>query len=183
VSTSYNKPTPTTVGDTRGLMIKELCYRHPDAYDLVKALFDEQVKRYGYADPVDTDPDLYRPPHGLFLVGYDNGRAICCGGYRSYRADTVEIKKMYTVPERRGQGYGLAIINELERRAAEVGVRCTILETGVRNTAALALYRSVGYQPTARYVPGRDPAINRAFLKRLVAASVHCATGSASRTL
>jgi GNAT superfamily N-acetyltransferase len=173
VSTSFNEPAPTSVGDTSGLMIKELPYNHPDAYGLVCALFDEQVKRYGYADPADADPDLYRPPRGLFLMGYDNGHAICCGGYRSHSADTVEIKKMYTLPEHRGRGYGLAIINELERRAAQVGVQHTILETGVRNTAALALYRSVGYQPTARYAPGRDPTINRAFVKDLAATTVH----------
>lgn len=163
MSTAY-EPTRAAPGN---LMIKELPYDHPDAYVLVEALFDDQVERYGYADPVDADPDLYRPPLGLFLVGYDSGRAVCCGGFRSHGADAIEIKKMYTVPEGRGRGYGLAIINELERRATEAGVRCAILETGVRNTAALALYRGMGYQPTASYVPGRDPAINRAFVKDL----------------
>ncbi|WP_327044913.1 hypothetical protein OG320_24660 [Microbispora sp. NBC_01189] len=34
-------------------------------------------------------------------------------------------------------------------------------------TTRTTLYTKVGYQPTERYVDGRDPAINRAFVKEL----------------
>lgn len=171
MSTSYDEPLPVAE-PADGLTLVERSYCHPDAHRLVRGLFAEQVGRYGYADPAAADPALYQPPRGLFLVGHVNGVAVCCGGFRAYTNDTVEIKKMYTVPEHRGRGYGLAIITELEVRAVRAGAQRAILETGVRNTAALGLYESVGYRPTARYVPGRDPAINRAFLKELVAAAV-----------
>ncbi|WP_084960203.1 GNAT family N-acetyltransferase [Thermoactinospora rubra] len=149
--------------------IKPRSYDHPDAVALVRALFEEQVARYGYADPAQAEPAAYAPPTGLFLVGYRDGIAVCCGGYRLHDAEsrTVEIKKMYTVPQQRGQGFGARILQELERQAALGGAKRAILETGVRNTGALALYSSFGYLPTQRYVPGRDPAINRAFLKEL----------------
>lgn len=42
-------------------------------------------------------------------------------------------------------------------------MRAAVLETGVRNTAALHLFTSAGYLPTDGYVEDRDPAINRAF--------------------
>ncbi|PZG44544.1 GNAT family N-acetyltransferase [Spongiactinospora gelatinilytica] len=144
-------------------------YDHPHAARLVRALFDDQTQRYGYADPFEADPAGYAPPRGLFLVGYLDDRPVACGGYRTYdvRTRTVEIKKMYTLPELRGHGLGERIITELEQHARESGARRSILETGVRNIAALALYAGVGYQPTARYVCGRDPAINRAFIKDL----------------
>jgi GNAT superfamily N-acetyltransferase len=144
-------------------------YDHPHARRLVQALYDEQVERYGYADPAEADQSGYAPPDGLFLVGYLDDEPVACGGYRTYdKANrTVEIKKMYTVPALRGRGYGYAIIRELEDRAANAGARRAILETGVRNSAALALYTGVGYQPIDRYVDGRDPAINRAFAKTL----------------
>jgi len=64
------------------------------------------------------------------------------------------------------RGIGRRLLAELERRAAGQA-RTIILETGVRNTAAVTLYRNMGYQPTSSYVPGRDPRINRAFTKRL----------------
>jgi GNAT superfamily N-acetyltransferase len=144
-------------------------YDHPDARRLVHALYDEQVGRYGYADPTEADQSDYAPPAGLFVVGYLDGEPVACGGYRTYddTSRTVEIKKMYTVPATRGRGYGYAVIRELERRAAAAGARRAILETGVRNTGALALYTGVGYRPVDSYVDGRDPAINRAFAKML----------------
>jgi ribosomal protein S18 acetylase RimI-like enzyme len=74
---------------------------------------------------------------------------------------------MFTVPQHRGHGHGLAVITELELRATRVGARRAILETGVRNTSALNLYVGMGYEETERYVAGRDPEINRAFVKAL----------------
>ena len=111
-----------------------------------------------YADPAEADQSDYVPPGGLFLVGYLDGEAVACGGYRAYDriSRTVEIKKMYTLPTVRGRGYGYAIIRELERHAAAAGARRAILETGVRNTGALALYIGVGYRPIDSYVDGRQ---------------------------
>lgn len=149
--------------------IVERQYDHPDAVRLVRALYEEQVGRYGFADPVEADPAAYSPPHGLFLVAYVDGVPSACGGYRPYDAAeaTVELKKMYTVPELRGQRLGRLIGARLEQHAAAHGARRAILETGARSDGALALVRSAGYRPTARYVSGRDPAINRAFVKDL----------------
>jgi GNAT superfamily N-acetyltransferase len=175
---------PPDTGAAAGLVVREVGYDHPDAVALVAALFADQNARYGYADPIEADPAEYRPPAGAFLVAYFQGRPVACGGYRPHRRpaitqDTpgeeaedpvgraIEIKKMYTVPEHRGHGYGRHILAELERRAADAGAEEAILETGVRNRSALALYTGAGYRPAASYVPGRDPAINRAFTKPL----------------
>jgi GNAT superfamily N-acetyltransferase len=144
-------------------------YDHVDARQLVAALYDEQVERYGYADPAEADPAAFRPPVGIFLVAYIGGAPVACGGLRTYESATrtVEIKKMYTLPERRGQGIGRQIIAALEEYARVAGADRVILETGVRNVAALKLYTGVGFTPTERYVDGRDPDINRAFSKSL----------------
>jgi GNAT superfamily N-acetyltransferase len=152
-----------------GLVVHVRPYDHPDASRLVRSLFDDQTGRYGYADPVEADPAAYTPPSGLFLVGYLNGVPVACGGYRTFEscAATVEIKKMYTVPDLRGHGLGQRILTDLEHSAARRGARHALLETGVRNIEALALYIGIGYQPTERYVEGRDPVINRAFVKEL----------------
>jgi GNAT superfamily N-acetyltransferase len=144
-------------------------YEHADAGRLVRALFEEQVRRYGFADPVAADPAAYTPPRGLFLLAYVAGVPGACGGYRPYdaRPAVVEVRKLYTIPELRGQGLGRLILSHLEQDAAKRGARWAVLETGVRNHAALALFRQAGYRPAARYVSGRDPAINRAFIKEL----------------
>ena len=163
-----SRPAPTRLA-AETAVLTQLPYDHPDAARLVRALFDEQVGRYGFADPIAADPADYAPPRGLFLVAYTNGTPCACGGYRPYgpRTDTAEIKKLYTVPGLRGQGVGALILTRLEAHAAARGARSAILETGVRNDAALLLFKSAGYRPTPQYVTGRDPAINRAFLKDL----------------
>jgi hypothetical protein len=48
-----------------------------------------------------------------------------------------------------------------------VGAHSVVVETGVHNTAAMALFVSAGYTPIPGYVPCRDPRINRAFGKSL----------------
>jgi GNAT superfamily N-acetyltransferase len=145
---------------------------HPDAVRLLKTFYDEQVDRYGFAESVDLDPQAYAEPNGTFVVAYEQGHAIGCGGCRWHdrSTGTVEIKKTYLVPRARGRGIGRALLGRLEADAIGWGAQQAILETGVRNTAALALFASSGYQPMARYVDGRDPAINRAFVKPLAAA-------------
>ena len=147
-------------------------YDHPDAVRLLRALYEEQVGRYGFADPVDADPDAYAPPNGLFLVAYVADVPSACGGYRPYDAGVaiVEMKKMYTVPDLRGRGLGRILLSRLEQDAVYHGAHRAILETGVRSHEALALIARAGYRPTTRYVTGRDPAVNRAFFKDLVRA-------------
>jgi GNAT superfamily N-acetyltransferase len=149
--------------------IADRSYDHPDAVCLVRALYEEQVGRYGFADPIEADPATYRPPEGLFLVAYVRGEPCACAGYRPYDpvAAIVELKKMYTVPDLRNRGLGRLMLSRLEQRAVGRGARRAILETGARSHAALSLVRDAGYQPAPRYVSGRDPSINRAFVKDL----------------
>ncbi|MFD4549503.1 GNAT family N-acetyltransferase [Streptomyces sp. NPDC058466] len=59
----------------------------------------------------------------------------------------------------------------LERHAASRGATRIMLETGRRNTAALALYHRAGYLPCPSYVAGRDARVNRAMTKLLDSSS------------
>ena len=63
------------------------------------------------------------------------------------------------------------MLSWLEEHSVGAGAQRAIVETGVRNTAALALFTSAGYRPIARYVEGRDPEINRAFARALTASA------------
>jgi len=142
---------------------------HPDASSLLAAFYQEQLKRYGFADPIAMSPPDYAVPNGVFVVAYLSSLPVGCGGYRwlDRLAHAIEIKKVYVDPAARGQGAGRAVMTWLERHAATAGARQVLLETGVRNTAAMRLFASAGYQSTAGYVEDRDPAINRAFAKTL----------------
>jgi GNAT superfamily N-acetyltransferase len=151
------------------VVLAERSPAHPDAARLLAGFYAEQVGRYGWAEPVDLDPAAYADPCGRFVLAYAGEPAVGCGGWRwhDHATGTVEIKKLYVVPAARGIGTGRALLAWLEAQAAGAGARRVILETGVRNTAAQGLFAAAGYLPVPRYVPGRDPAINRAFAHSL----------------
>lgn len=138
---------------------------------LLAAFYQEQVGRYGFADPVELDSGPGERA-GVFAVVYHNGLPVGCGGYRAFGQDgqTVEIRKVYVMPSTRGRGIGRALLRWLEGQAKTAGANQVVLETGVRNTAAMGMFASLGYYPVSGYVPGRDPAINRAFARSLLQA-------------
>ncbi|MGX1759387.1 GNAT family N-acetyltransferase [Streptomyces lydicus] len=143
-------------------------YGDPEARRLTRALHAEQVAVYGFADdPDDTPASHFALPQGLFVIARcdDLPEAVGCGGWRLLAPGTAEIKRMYVTQAGRGRGIGRRILEHLESQAVSRGVIRMVLETGVRNGAALALYRSCGYQPCPSYVPGRDSRVNRAMAK------------------
>ena len=87
------------------------------------------------------------------------GVAAACGSVRpapGLGGGAGELKRMYVRPVFRGRGLSRLVLAELESRAASAGLTRLVLETGVRQPEAIALYRSAGYVPIARYGPYVD---------------------------
>jgi len=74
---------------------------------------------------------------------------------------------MYVRPEHRGKGIAVAIMQELEAWAIELGTRTAVLETGLAQPEAIALYRKMGYTQIENYPPYVDVAISMCMGKRL----------------
>jgi GNAT superfamily N-acetyltransferase len=167
VSTSHRPG--TYAGSSAPVQIVRRAVDHEHAAWLVRAFYHDQVARYGFADAADLPRSQFAAPEGCFAVVYRDGEPVGCGGWRWHdRASGIaEIKKVYLTPPARGIGAGRMLLSWLERDARSAGALSAILETGVRNTAALALFASQGYQRIASYVPGRPPDINRAFTRPL----------------
>lgn len=85
------------------------------------------------------------------IVCYNDKKPIGCGAFKEYDKQTVEIKRMYVLPEYRGKGIGLKILNELELWAAELKFTECILETGKKQPEAISLYQKAGYQIIKNY--------------------------------
>ena len=82
---------------------------------------------------------------GVFLVARLAGRAVGCGAIRVLDTSTAEVKRMYVEPELRGRRVGRAVLDALEGRARELRVRRLVLETGIHQQAAIALYVHAGF--------------------------------------
>jgi GNAT superfamily N-acetyltransferase len=136
---------------------------------LVAALWSELLVRYGEPDP---DPDgitaaTFTPPEGEFVVAWADTIPAGCGGLRRYEPGVGELKRMYVIPSRRGQGVGRAVLDGLESRARALGYHRLVLETGVRQPEAMALYTSAGYTPLEPYGFYRTLPLSRCFEKLL----------------
>src|SRR5690349_5894182 len=66
------------------------------------------------------------------VMAYENDKPVGCGAIKEYDPDTMEIKRMYILPESRGKGIATKILTELEVWANELHYKKCILETGKR---------------------------------------------------
>jgi GNAT superfamily N-acetyltransferase len=80
-----------------------------------------------------------------------NGQAVACGALKMHDEQTAEVKRMYTLPEFRGRGLAKAVLQGLEEWALEVGYCRLILETGLKQPEAIALYERYGFQRIPNY--------------------------------
>lgn len=85
------------------------------------------------------------------IVAYENQEPISCGAMKEFNTDTVEIKRMYTIPGYRGIGVAGKVLKGLESWAQELGYQRCVLETGKRQTEALAFYPGRGYKIIPNY--------------------------------
>ena len=126
----------------------------PAAQALIRALDDELTAMYpeeGTVNHFRLDPREVAPGRGAFFVAYRMGRAVACGALRLLDPRTAEIKRMYVEPGARGGGVGRRMLEVLEAEALALGARVLMLETGVRQEAAVALYRRAGFQATGAF--------------------------------
>lgn len=100
------------------------------------------------------------PPGGVFLVAYLDGVPVGCGGVRAHDVGVAEIKRLWVDPGSRGLGVARAIVARLEEEAVRLGYRTLVLETGLRQPEAIALYESLGYHRRALYGRYRDSPLS-----------------------
>ncbi len=155
------------------LELRVVGYGDPDAAALVARVQQEYVERYGGPDETPLDPAMFDPPGGLFLVAYLDGAPVGTGAWRRSPVRELggslgaEIKRMYVVPEHRGRGLARRILAELEATAAASGYDLVVLETGLAQPEAIALYESSGYLPIPGFGIYATSELNRCFAKRL----------------
>jgi GNAT superfamily N-acetyltransferase len=147
---------------------------HPDAARLVGEVQQVYVERYGGTDDSPFDVSEFAGAQGSFFVAYRNGEAVASGAWRrQVRPEGVdvepcaEIKRMYVNPGHQRRGYARVVLAHLEETARDAGFAALVLETGLKQPEAIALYISCGYREIPNFGFHRDEPLSRCFAKDL----------------
>ena len=134
---------------------------------LAEALRDEVEERGAHNGAARPDTPLAEAIRrdSDTLVAYVGQNAVGMGALRLSGPEVAEVKRMYVVPDHRGAGVAKRILEELEQRARERGLRALRLDTNARLTEANAMYRAAGYREIPDY--NANPRADRWYEKRL----------------
>lgn len=70
--------------------------------------------------------------------------------------EQAEIKRLFISPRQRGHGFGRLLSLHIIADAVSRGYRSVVLDSLQRQAAAVALYTSMGFRPTAPYCPNPE---------------------------
>ncbi len=122
----------------------------------VKTLVNSVLMEYGLTpEPEGTDADLedlekhYINRGGVFeLLEGTKGELLGTVGLYPLEGETIELRKMYFVPELRGHGWGKSTMRRMIVTARELGFKRITLETHSALKEAIGLYKSFGFIPS-----------------------------------
>lgn len=144
-------------------MLSIVTPRSPEELDAVRALMRDFVAWHrqrhadvlhlvdGYFDPAAFDAELaglpgaYGPPGGQLRLALLDGQPAGCVAYRRVDEHACEMKRMFVRPAQQRTGAGRALATALLSDARAAGYRRMVLDTGIRQAEAIALYRSLGF--------------------------------------
>ncbi len=148
------------------IRLERVSSTHPDFISLVKKLDQnlaisdgEDHAFYDQFNKLDTIKNV--------IVGYQEESPVTCGAIKAFNATTFEIKRMYTIDTARGNGYAVTVLNELEAWAKELKATQCVLETGINQQAAIALYNKCGYERIENYGQYKGVEASFCFSKEL----------------
>ena len=134
--------------------------QNKDFIKLVKLLDADLAIRDG------DDHDFYNQFNKLdnikhAVVLYQGEMPLGCGAIKEFESGIMEVKRMFTLHKARGKGIASEILTELENWATELSFKKLILETGVNQPEAIALYKKCGFKRIPNY--GQYTGIENSF--------------------
>ena len=124
----------------------------PRAVALLAAFDAEMQARYPGSEPSHGEAGDFTGPVGVVLVGLsDDGAPVACGGLRPHAPGEGELKKLFVSSAARGTGLGRGLVRALTEHGRAAGLQRLVLQTGVEQPEAMALYESEGWTPVPVY--------------------------------
>ena len=128
-------------GEYAGLVAEALCFQN----------FDQELAAL---------PGEYVPPGGVLLIARDADRANVAAGCVALRrvdAETGEMKRMYVRESYRRSGLGRNLAIAVIEAARKRHYSRVVLDTLPKLTAAIALYRELGFAEIGPYLASPTP--------------------------
>jgi ribosomal protein S18 acetylase RimI-like enzyme len=129
--------------------------------DAVIALWQRCGLTRPWNDPASDIALARRGPNSTVLIGRDGGAIVATAmvGHDGHRGWVYYVA---TDPDRRGKGYGRAIMNAAEDWLRAAGIEKMQLMVRADNTRVQAFYQSIGYGEQqrviyAKWLDGREP--------------------------
>jgi putative acetyltransferase len=102
-----------------------------------------------------------------FFTARIDGELVGCGALRRIDGRMSEVKRMYVLPSLQGRGIGKRLLAAIESRALEQGTGTLVLETGVEQPDAVALYERTGFTQRGAYLDYAEDGISIFMEKRI----------------
>ena len=132
------------------IIIKRTNFENSHFQELVKAL-DEDLKIRDGEDHAFYAQFNKTAKLKHVVMAYDGDEPVGCGALREHEAGTMEVKRMYVLPSKRGRGIASTVLAELETWCREFGIKNCILETGKNQPEAIHLYTKSNYKRIPNY--------------------------------
>lgn len=135
---------------TTTIILKRTDSDSPDFISLVRLLDADLHKRDG------EEHSFYAQFNSIntirhAIVAYEKEVPVGCGAIKLFNAHSMEVKRMFVIPEFRGKGVASQILKGLEDWARELQIKKCVLETGKRQPEAISLYTKSGYKITPNF--------------------------------
>ena len=101
------------------------------------------------------------------VIAQIENQTVGCGALKAFDRESMEVKRMYVLPEMRRKGVADSVLKELEIWSKELGYPKCILETSIKMPDAVSFYQKSSYSIIPNYGQYKDMETSICFEKNL----------------